>query len=438
MPKIKAIVQANVPNYALTTVTGAHHYRFVGVEFGPNPGVFGDMVAIRPTSCNSISDLPHHIVFDRVYIHGDPSVGGGRGIIMDGNYIALIDSYVSDIKTSQNDTQAVLAINAVGPLKIVNNYLEASGENVMFGGGEPCLVNQVPSDIEIRGNHFYKPLSWKGAGPPSGGTWLIKNHLELKLGVRVLVDGNVFENNWYGQGQEGYSVVMTPRNEYGRAPWAKVGDVTFTNNIVRRSDDGMAFSGRDCCTTTGTQITERVLIANNLFEQMNPFGKGRGRLFMVGNGIVDLTIEHNTAFPQKHFLIFDGSPDQVRMTYRNNLHQHGDYGLWGAGKQVPLGEASFTAYAPGGVFAKNVIIGPYPTSGGVSLSFYPTFAATNFFPSSVAQVGFVNYARGDYHLSAASPYKNGGTDAKDIGANIAALYEATGSVSPGGSRRASE
>jgi hypothetical protein len=272
----------------------------------------------------------------------------------------------------------------------------------------------------------------------SGSKWLIKNHLELKLGVRVLVDGNVFENNWYGQGQEGYSVVMTPRNEYGRAPWAKVGDITFTHNIIRRTDDGMAFSGRDCCTTTGTQITERVLIANNLFEQMDPFGKGRGRLFMVGNGMVDLTIEHNTAFPQKHFLIFDGSPDQVRMTYRNNLHTHGDYGLWGAGKQVSLGEASFTAYAPGGVFAKNVIIGPYPTAGGVSPSFYPTLTATNFFPSSVAQVGFVNYAGGDYHLSAASPYKNGGTDVKDIGANIAAIYEATAGVIQGGLRPASE
>ena len=45
------------------------------------------------------------------------------------------------------------------PFKIVNNYLEGAGENVMFGGADPRIKNLVPSDIEIRRNHFFKLLS---------------------------------------------------------------------------------------------------------------------------------------------------------------------------------------------------------------------------------------------------------------------------------------
>jgi hypothetical protein len=33
------------------------------------------------------------------------------------------------------------------PYKIVNNHLEASGVNVMFGGTDPTVVGQNPADI---------------------------------------------------------------------------------------------------------------------------------------------------------------------------------------------------------------------------------------------------------------------------------------------------
>ena len=36
----------------------------------------------------------------------------------------------------------------------------------MFGGADPTIPNLVPSDIEIRDNYFFKPLSWK-VGDPS-------------------------------------------------------------------------------------------------------------------------------------------------------------------------------------------------------------------------------------------------------------------------------
>src|SRR2546427_11300855 len=51
--------------------------------------------------------------------------------------------------------------------------------------------------------------------------------------------------------------------------------------------------------------------------------------------------------------------------------------------------------------------------------------AGNFFPASLDAVGFVNRTGGGYHLSATSPYRNAGTDGKDLGADIDAPNEAT-------------
>jgi hypothetical protein len=47
----------------------------------------------------------------------------------------------------------------------VNNYLEGAGENLILGGADPRIRGVVPSDIEIRGNHFRKSLSWRIEDP---------------------------------------------------------------------------------------------------------------------------------------------------------------------------------------------------------------------------------------------------------------------------------
>ena len=76
-------------------------------------------------------------------------------------FTALINSHVSEIHELGADAQAVAGWNGPGPFKIVNNYLEASTENILFGGSDPSIDNLVPSDIEVRGNHCYKPTRWK-------------------------------------------------------------------------------------------------------------------------------------------------------------------------------------------------------------------------------------------------------------------------------------
>ncbi len=61
----------------------------------------------------------------------------------------------------------------------------------MFGGGAATLT---PTDIEILNNHFWKPWQWMKGNPnfiggADGNPFVVKNHLELKNAVRVLVAG---------------------------------------------------------------------------------------------------------------------------------------------------------------------------------------------------------------------------------------------------------
>jgi hypothetical protein len=166
--------------------------------------------------------LPHDLILDRLYVHGSPSVTLRRGVTLNSAAAAVIDSYISDCHEDGSDSQAIGGWNGAGPFKIVNNYLEGAGENFMLGGTDPSIQNLVPSDIEFRRNHCFKPLTWR-IGDPSyaGRPWSVKNLFELKNAQRVLIDGNVFENNWT-MAQNGFAILFTVRNQDGAAPWSVV------------------------------------------------------------------------------------------------------------------------------------------------------------------------------------------------------------------------
>lgn len=142
------------------------------------------------------------------------------GIRLDCANAAIINCRISDFHSVGFDAQAISGINGPGPFKILNNYLEASGENILFGGAAPAIPGLVPSDIEIRQNHFYKPWSWRVGDPSYAGEhWTVKNLLEFKTGTRVWVDGNILENSWADLpiGQSGYAILLTIRTENGNA-----------------------------------------------------------------------------------------------------------------------------------------------------------------------------------------------------------------------------
>src|SRR5438445_5820152 len=246
-PVMPKLVVGSGFSSTILTVSGAHHYRFIGIEMHPTPGTFVINVIDLGSDETTVTALPNNIIFDRCFVHGDPTVGARRGIALNSASSAVIDSYVSDIKDTIDST-AIWATNGSGPFVIWNNYLEASGENLMFGGQDSTIPNLVPADIAILGNHLAKPLSWRPGDPAYAGTqWSVKNLFELKNARRVLVDGNIFEYSWPDQpsGQDGFAIVFNPRNQSGGAPWSTVEDVTFTHNIVRHATKGVLILATD-------------------------------------------------------------------------------------------------------------------------------------------------------------------------------------------------
>ena len=356
----------------LRTAAGAHHYWFIGVEIRPREGIFLQNLVQLGASERSVDMLPHHIVFDRCYLHGDPKRGTRRGIAMNSRFTAVVDSHLSDFKEVGADSQAIAGWNAPGPFKIVNNYLEGAGENVMFGGADPSIPDLVPSDIEVRQNYFVKPLAWRQGDPAYAGVaWTVKNLFELKNARRVLVEGNLFEHNW-AHAQSGFAVLFTVRNQDGRAPWSVVEDVTFINNVVRGTNSAINILGRD--DNHPSQQTKRILVKNNLFLDIGgPRWGGAGTLFQIINGTASIVIEHNTASQTGNIITAEG-PAHTDFVFTHNVVANNAYGIIGTG--TAPGIPTLETYFPRAVVRKNLIVGG-------SADRYP---ADNFFAASFADV----------------------------------------------------
>ena len=405
-PKMAKIVASSTP---ITVEKGAGHYRLIGLEVTATAGKYINSAIDLTVQTTSDADLAHDIVIDRVYLHGDP-IGARRGVALNAKSSAVIDSYIAGFREQGADSQAIAGWTGPGPYLVANDYLEGASENIMFGGSDPSIQNLVPSDIEICGNYMKKDVAWMGGG------WVVKNLFELKNAHRVLATGNVLEYNW-ADGQVGFAVLLTPRNQDGAAPWSGVEDVTFAYNIVRHTGSG--FNALNSDNDNPSQGLARALVQNNLWDDIDSTkygGQGRDFQYVYGApGGTDLKIDHNTSTMAQNasFTLGDTAKYGANTIFTNNIVAHGSYGVFGGGQGE--GKVALDYYLTSYAFDHDAIFG-----GGNSTA-YPT---GNFFPASQADVGFAT----DWSLTSASPYKNAGSDGKDLGADIAGVLAATKGV----------
>jgi len=392
---------------ALRTAAYAHHYRLVGIEMAPaSPAaLLRELVQLGDGSMaqNSLAQVPHHLSLERCYIHALPGQELIRGVALNSAATDILDCYVSDFKSVGFDSQAVWGWNGPGPFRVINNYLEAAGENFGFGGGLPGISGLVPSDIEFRRNTVTKPLSWRGV-------WRVKNLFEFKSARRAVIDGNLFENNW-GPEQGGFAIVLTVRTEGCQVMQNTIEDVSFTNNTVRHVGGGINVLGRDDYPGCASLRVRGVEVANNLFEDVAKTWGGHGH-FLQMTDTEAVEVAHNTILHEGTLVMAYGAAS-AGFRYRDNLSRHGEYGIFGGG-QSP-GNASLRAYFPGGVISRNVI-------AGANASVYP---ANNFYPANLEEVRFVRRAGRDYRLAANSPYKGRGAGGRDPGCDFESLNAAS-------------
>ena len=287
---------------------GANHYRLVGLEI--------TRAGTLPVSALAIARQNgpvDHVIFDRLWMHGNGRDETTRAIYLTAmSHVAVVDSFFTDFvcvaATGSCTDSQVLGTGGgntpSGPFKVVNNFLEASGENILFGGTPAAAT---PTDIEIRGNHFFKPMSWKPGEPgfvggASGRPFIVKNLFELKNAQRVLFEGNLLENSWGGFSQNGYAILLSPKNQENRCPVCQVTDVTIRYNRI--SNVGAVFSLVNVRSDAGGEATagERysihdVVAAGVRGRQSGYAGSGLfAQLMVAAPSMRDVQIEHVTAF----------------------------------------------------------------------------------------------------------------------------------------------
>lgn len=436
------------------------HIRFIGLEVVADPS--------GPATVDFFySPGSNNIVWDQVWLHGNPGQESRRGIALDGiTNAAVVSSMLTDFhciaKTGTClDSQAIGGGGgdlASGTWAIENNDLSAAGENILFGGGE---ATQTPCDIYIGHNYFYKPLSWNPSDPTFvPPTYIVKNLFELKNACRLLLEGNVFENNWGGFTQEGFAMLIDPKNQSGLAPIASVVDVTIRYDIVHTAAGGLSIGNTDsdsgAWATAGNSYSFHDLVFDNLkyptcylcgLANINELGSGYRSTNpppasdVLNNALVSHITEVTSAAaaPVEGFAEISGppadnptgTPQISNVQWVNSISDGGTSGTDLTGGETnncaygheksPVDELD-ACFVGGSLFVGNLFVGAVTT-----------FPPGNSYPATWSAVEFTNYNGGfdgDYTLLPTSPYKNSATDGTDPGADIALVNSNTQGVVP--------
>jgi hypothetical protein len=401
-----------------------------------------------------------HIIFDRVWMHGTAQDETRRGLFLSGTtYMAVVDSFFTDFHCVARvggcvDSQAISGASGdlrMGSFKIVNNFLEAAGENIMFGGAQATVT---PADIEIRRNYLFKPLIWMSGQPgfvggSSGDPFIIKNHFELKNAQRVLFEGNIMENSW-ASGQTGFSIVLTPKNQYGGpakgsvCPLCRVTDITIRDCTIAHVGSGLQIAnGLDNKAGAPSAAGERYSIHDLVIYDIDGKKYGGFGAFIVLNSnrptLKDVRIDHVTAVSPRVFMSVGIKTAHIKnFTFTNNLIGPSQREMTSTGGRSLLDNCVFQVNKGGPAsvlmdcfdaitFSNNAIVGgsgPWPNG--------------NFAPKDLEAVGFVKDGKAPaaFRLcrakgascKAPSKYINAGTDRKDLGGDIDAIMSATAGV----------
>ena len=441
--------------------SGANHYRLLGLEITRPDSISGSPALISVVH----KGTAEYIIVDRSWVHGTAEDETRSGVSLTGtSYVAIVDSTFTDFHCTSKtgtctDSHAVvggMGTHQDGPYLIQNNFLEAAAEEILFGGG---AATATPSDITISSNHFFKPWQWMpGSKPFQGGKgghpFIVKNHFELKNASRVLAEANLMENVWGGFSQQGFAIVLTPSNQPTQTkpivdlcPNCEVTDVTIRYTHIIHAGGGIVMAtpisghGKNyggAAAKAGARWSIHDVVFDDISEKAYT---GEGRLFYLANGwlknpVNTVTINHITGFTDvTGGFMFTGnkSPNQEMygFVFTNNIVTTGVHPIWSAeggddscaASDVPVTILNncFKTFT----FSNNALLGTSPKFGS---STWPTGNMFGPSPTHTEFAEFKNGNGGTYELPANSPYKNAGSDGKDLGADIVGLNAALAGV----------
>jgi hypothetical protein len=321
---------------AMRTRAGAAYWRLLLLKFDGNVKGYSDVLALGDGSSaqNLMSQIPHHLIVDRVYMSGSVLHGQKRGIALNSADTTIINSWIVEMKAIEQDSQAIGGWNGPGPFRIENNHLEGAGEVFIYGGDDPKITDQqlVPSDLIFRGNTLTRPLIWRNPIMPA----------PVRVRASASLDGTLAAGTYayrvMAQRPAGYTTAKSPASfevtvtvvdgarvtiewdpvpdatayvVYGRTPGAQTTSWTVTSTSF--TDDGTTAGIAATPSSQGTmwqvknlfelKHIRRALVAYNLMENnweqaqqgtailITPRNQGGNCLWCQ---VQDVTFEYNT------------------------------------------------------------------------------------------------------------------------------------------------
>lgn len=403
-------------------------YSFIGIELNCDAPTSTCFTTWAPNNNTDVpANLPHDLIFDHVYAHNHASRISTHCMLLNGNNIAIVDSWVSDCHSTGQDSQALTCF-AGGPWRVENSFLEGAGENMICGGGNIGGVNVVyglnPRDMTSQYNWYYKPQQWFAGSTTTvfeGITWSVKNSYETKQCVRCLLQYSVLEGNWFPSAQTGGILSQNPATSQGSF-FAIASDSSFFYNHFIGGTHWIESIGVDANTGARTNVY-RLEITNNLFEDVGA-NWGVAAPLVKPSYIQGMIVNHNTSTTTTQVTgtqVTDIFARTGPYYFANNITQHGSFGF------------NITNFAFDNIANLNVALGamqaPFILSNalqGMPSSNLATWNADvsghyagNSNPATMNDIGFVNAAPagGDYHLLPSSPYIAGGVHGCHVNAD---------------------
>ncbi len=181
-PNLATIIYTCPGYLTMTAAQGAGYYRFEGIkftvyrgdatynmiQFGTTGGSNGSLID------NQVSELVHDIEFDRCVFTGYQGIQGPlRAIMANMGRLLVTNSYFTEIKNANSESQDIAGWNAAGPFYFRNNHFEAAAMETIFGGAVPTMAGLRAKDLTFLGNEYYRPwvwrFNWGGSDPGYGG-----------------------------------------------------------------------------------------------------------------------------------------------------------------------------------------------------------------------------------------------------------------------------
>jgi hypothetical protein len=352
------------------------------------------------------------------------------------------------------DSQGISCFNCPGPIKIVGCCIEASTINFLIGGVVPDIPGVNTHDVEYRRNFHWKRNAWNEQDPAKwtledlahsrpGYFWApdnvrgmsVKNLFELKWGVRVLVEACVFRDSW--SDDQNFGIVIKTENSIGDGESGGNSTARCQHVVMRHCYMDHVFGAFDLIGKGfGGLIdnhTSHVELHNWLVTNVGGDDQYKTKLvpppddfpadpctiqmsenfnhFIADHLTIALTPDAHTHFGLAIRYNYGGylKPTQE---WQNNIFAVPVTGqtLFATGYPTALDEGTATLQTMSDnayTFVDNLLVNalqngkPYP--------------AASAYPTTIAGVGFTNYAADDLRLATGTTYKGSCADGSDPG-----------------------